>query len=922
MKIAALALVLPCLLVAAAAHAQEPPAAEPQATFRSSVDLVPVDVSVVDKTGLPIRGLEAGDFRLTIDGRPRTIQSAQFISSSEAVGPLGAPVHYSSNSAAVGGRLVMMVVDQGNIGAGRGKLVLDAASRFVGQLSPADRVGLVAIPGAGPQINFTSNHAAVQLMLPRLVGHAQNAGGEFRVGIAEALAIERNDTATLDEIFARECTSYRTVQEIEDCKRRIANQATVVYAQARERTRNSLIALRSLLDRLAQTPSPKTVVFFSEGLLLERDTADVTWLPASAARGQISLYVVQMDAVPYDAASSRFSPSRTGDIQLAEEGLGIVAGMARGTVLRSGATGEAALSRLSREISAFYLLSFAPEPGDRDGRPHKIKIEVPGRRGMDIRSRSEFAVAVDKSLTDEEAIVDTLRAPLLSTDVGLRVSTYALHDATTDKPRVLVAAEIDRASTDAADVALGFVIVNQRGEAAATQVVPKVDAPVRRPGSVQTFTGSVVLAEPGPHTLKLAVVDSTGKRGSVERAFTVAPTAIGQVRASELLLAENLVEAGGLVPAVAGRLSTPTLHAYLEVWSVAAAALDPVEVTFEVAASEEGQALESVEATANASSVPNRRAVEGALSVALLPPGDYVARAVVKVNGRAVTTIRRPFSIDRTVGGSATTVASVPSRGAVPFTSRIDTFERSAVLTPQVVGFFLDRMNVGATGPSSAAPAIEQARAGRFEEAVAALPAAGDRVAAAFLGGLALYSKGDLEGAAGKFRDTLRLDSEFFPAAFYLGSCYAAGGRDTEAVGAWQTSLVTESDAPFIYTLLGDALLRLSETADAVTILDEASTLWPGNDEVQLRLGTAYSMAGQPAAALGVLEPYLTRHPDDQERRFVLLRTLYEARAAGTPVRGVVEDKALFDGEAEKYVAAKGAQQPLIEQWQKFFNRR
>ena len=71
--------------------------------------------------------------------------------------------------------------------------------------------------------------------------------------------------------------------------------------------------------------------------------------------------------------------------------------------------------------------------------------------------------------------------------------------------------------------------------------------------------------------------------------------------------------------------------------------------------------------------------------------------------------------------------------------------------------------------------------------------------------------EGRSEGRRGQFRETLRLDSEFFPAAFYLGSCYAAGGRDHEAAGAWQTSLVTESDAPFIYTLLGDALLRLRE---------------------------------------------------------------------------------------------------------------
>ena len=125
-------------------------------------------------------------------------------------------------------------------------------------------------------------------------------------------------------------------------------------------------------------------------------------------------------------------------------------------------------------------------------------------------------------------------------------------------------------------------------------------------------------------------------------------------------------------------------------------------------------------------------------------------------------------------------------------------------MTPQVVGFFLDRMNAA----DAAGSAIADAKAGRFDEAAEASVKAGgsERLASVFLNGLALYARGQLEAAAGQFREALRLDSEFFPAAFYLGSCYAAGGRDREAAGAWQTSLVTEGDAPFVYTLLGDAL--------------------------------------------------------------------------------------------------------------------
>ena len=192
---------------------------------------------------------------------------------------------------------------------------------------------------------------------------------------------------------------------------------------------------------------------------------------------------------------------------------------------------------------------------------------------------------------------------------------------------------------------------------------------------------------------------------------------------------------------------------------------------------------------------------------------------------------------------------------------------------------------------------------------------------AAFLSGLALYSKGELEPAAAKFRETLRLDSEFFPAAFYLGSCYASGGRDQEAVGAWQLALVTESEAPFIYTLLGDALLRLREVDNAMNILSQAETQWPDNEDVQVRIGAALAMAGKRADALSKFEPYLARHPDDLERHFAALRMLYEARADGKPIKSTNEDKELFSRWSTAYAAAKGPQLAMVQQWQKAFGR-
>jgi hypothetical protein len=92
------------------AAAQEPQ--PPRATFKSTVDLVPVDVSVIDRNGRPVPDLTSQDFTLSVDGKPRQIAAAEFISIAAA--PAAEPartVEYSSNVGAAGGRLIMLVVD-------------------------------------------------------------------------------------------------------------------------------------------------------------------------------------------------------------------------------------------------------------------------------------------------------------------------------------------------------------------------------------------------------------------------------------------------------------------------------------------------------------------------------------------------------------------------------------------------------------------------------------------------------------------------------------------------------------------------------------------------------------------------------------------------------------------------------------------
>jgi VWFA-related protein len=914
------------LSLAVLAASQEPQ--PPRTTFKSAVDLVPVDVSVVDKDGRPVADLAAQDFTLSVDGRPRRIASAEFVSIANTVEP--APVRaaeYSSNAGAAGGRLIMLVVDADSIGIGRGKSALEAARRFVGTLNRADRVALVVLPGGGPQLEFTTNHALVQSLLAKVAGRGTDELGPRRIGLSEALALQGNDRTATREVVARECGADAAPTLIESCMQRILSEAGQLLMSVRERTRNSLVALRGLFDRMDTGNTPKTIVLLSEGMLLDRDLADISWVGARASSAQIILYVLQLDTSEIDASSQRLSPAQTSDRTVLKHGLDQLAAQARGEVFRIFGDADFAFHRLGRELSGYYLLSFEPEPGDRDGKPHKIKIDV-RRSNLELRSRREFSVGPPVALTTDEIVRQTLRTPILAADIPLKLATYTFQDPASSRLKILLAVEIDRSLNPQENVTLGYLMLDEMGRPGASRLEKAVNTPVDAQRSVQHWVGAAV-APPGKYTLKVAVVDQSGRRGSVERTITARLNGFGQLHATDLLVADNTAQnAGDAPPPVAADLTGDELHAYLEILSEAPEQLTNASVVIEVAQSEAGSAIDSAPARLQAAERTGgrRRIVEAGLPIGLLPPGEYVARAVISVSGRKIGQVVRPFRVSRAGpiiparGGS-----TVPLKPAAPiaFASRIEVFDKASVLTPQVVGFFLDRMSAAAAADAaSIRPAIDSARAGKFDEAMQSLKTAGnDQLAALFLKGLALLSSDDLPGAMGKFRDALRIDSEFFSAAFYLGACYAAGGKDRDAAGAWQTSLITESTAPFVYTLLGDALLRLRDMDQAIDVLTEARSLWPTDDQVTIRLGTALVMANKPVEAVKVLEPYLAAHPADHERLLLALRALYEARSTGRPIATPEADRALFTRYADAYAAAKGPQLGLVGQWRKYVEK-
>src|SRR4030095_4917786 len=82
-------LLVALLTIASAGTADLLAQADQVPVFRSGIEVMEVDVNVVDGNGTPVRDLRAPEFVVTVDGQPRRVLSAEFLS--EDTGPGGKP---------------------------------------------------------------------------------------------------------------------------------------------------------------------------------------------------------------------------------------------------------------------------------------------------------------------------------------------------------------------------------------------------------------------------------------------------------------------------------------------------------------------------------------------------------------------------------------------------------------------------------------------------------------------------------------------------------------------------------------------------------------------------------------------------------------------------------------------------------------
>jgi hypothetical protein len=319
------------------------------------------------------------------------------------------------------------------------------------------------------------------------------------------------------------------------------------------------------------------------------------------------------------------------------EGLEHLQGVTGGHRLTLATTQVRPLDRILAETSGYYLVSFEPEPSDRNGEHHGLEISI-SRPGVTLRSRP--FVSIDAAEPDNPVPtltpVDMLREAMVYRDLPLRTTAYTSRGGVNGELQILVIAEaID---PEAALTAASVGLFDSQGRLTAQWTA----------SSSQLGRRSVMgalSAAPGTYRLRAAARDDGGRNGTADTEVHVELTPAGELRLSSVVLGLSR-PAGATGTSFQPKLeftTEPVAITLVEIYGGQEGAR--VAALVELAQTVNGAPIMTMPLAIESTSDPDRYQATGAVPIGNLPAGDYVVRVVVGLEGqgegRVMRTIRK-----------------------------------------------------------------------------------------------------------------------------------------------------------------------------------------------------------------------------------------------------------------------------------------
>lgn len=452
-----------------------------QPTFPSRVDLVTVDVVVFDRQGDPVEGLTREDFTVREDGRPQQVAAFEAISLQQSVAGPSRAQRVSTNDARpdAAGRWFFIVFDDVHITQFATARAREAVAQFIEQaLRPGDRVMIApASGGANWTGELPQDLEDLLAYVERLRGERRIETGADRIWDHEAMGIALGRDPQAQAQVARRYFENGLIQEaqLKDPELRkefsdvapglqaIRIKARQTYTEARSRLQVSLDTLERMAAALADARGRKTLLFFSEGFIMDTTLENFRTLVQTARNANVAIHFVDVAppggtigqaALPGGSAEAgRIVADQDATTSMAlatreADGTRSIAADTGGSTI-SGTNLLAGLTRVANEGRAYYLLGYSPTNTRRDGQFRKIEVSV-NRPGVTVRARGGYFEPTSRPDTPrtppdklEPAVRAALDSPFGATGLPMRLTSYVLGAQPDGKVQTLLVAEAD-----------------------------------------------------------------------------------------------------------------------------------------------------------------------------------------------------------------------------------------------------------------------------------------------------------------------------------------------------------------------------------------------------------------------------------------------------------------------------------------------
>ena len=398
---------LALIIVALTASVSSQQTSQVPGTFRSTVQLVPVDVRVFDRNGSPVLDLRESDFTLLEDGVPQQIRhfSSYTLTADKSVEPGAKKMRrdaVATELAPQRRRTFLIVLGRGRLqGPSKG---IDAALQFLRtRVLPQDEVSVMAYNRA---TDFSTEHDAIARVIERFrdAHHDIEARLDHRfsglAGIYGTKLIPDKVQTQIDTIFRDTGVAFRTVPTgrvtdsgriADDTRRGIQTRLNTDVTQGNTRPINpidssqtfdfsfeeyvsynseSMTDLENIytgIEYLRYLEGEKHLVFITErGLFLPR-VEDDNSIAAMANDARVVLDTIQVGGVPGDG------PTFTDTFAI-----GTLRTMAELTGGHASAYNYAdkAFDHVDRGTRFQYLLGYSSTNSVWDGRYRRITVKV------------------------------------------------------------------------------------------------------------------------------------------------------------------------------------------------------------------------------------------------------------------------------------------------------------------------------------------------------------------------------------------------------------------------------------------------------------------------------------------------------------------------------------------------------------------